>query len=142
MQTIEIRQNKKAVTIMLVLLVAGWLGINYYVYVLKGLKTNTELNFLNIVITGIMAYAIYKGAKRLRSNDPVLIFTKSDLTINEKGNPESFLWLQIIEWKIENDDGTEYLNIQTADTTKKISISWLEKKPREIKELMTEYSRK
>ena len=119
MQTIEIRQNKKAVTIMLVLLVAGWLGINYYVYVLKGLKTNTELNFLNIVITGIMAYAIYKGAKRLRSNDPVLIFTKSDLTINEKGNPESFLWLQIIEWKIENDDGTEYLNIQTADITKK-----------------------
>ena len=127
MQTIEIRQNKKALTIMLVLLVAGWLGINYYVYVLKGLKTNTELNFLNIVITGIMAYAIYKGAKRLRSNDPVLIFTKSDLTINEKGNPESFLWLQIIEWKIENDDGTEYLNIQTADITKKSASRGLKK---------------
>ena len=142
MQTIEIRRNKKALTIMLISSAAVWIGFNYYVYVLKGLKTNTELNIMNLVVTGIMAYSIYIGTKRLRSNDPVLIFTKSDLTINEKGDQESFLWLQIAEWTIENDDGTQYLKIQTADTIKKISISWLEKKPREIKELMTEYSKK
>ena len=142
MQTIEIRQNKKAARIILISPLAAWIGFNYYVYILKGLKTNTALNMMNLVVMGIMAYSIYIGIKRLRSDNPVLIFTKSDLTINENGNPESFLWLQIIEWKIENDDGTKYLKIQTADTTKKVSISWLEKKPREIKELMTEYSRK
>ena len=141
MQTIEIRQNKKALTIMLLLLAAGWIGINCYVYVLKGLKTNTELNILNIVLTGIIAYVIYMGIKRLRSNEPVLILTKSDLTINIKGNPESFLWLQITEWEIGRDE-YDYLLIKTADAKRKVSLAWLEKKPSEIRELLIEYSRK
>lgn len=141
MQTIEIRQNKKAMTIMLVLLGAGWAGLNYYVYIMQGLKTNTELDIINIVLTGIIAYALYMGAKRLRSNEPVLIFTKSDLTINIKGNPESFLWLQITEWEIGRDEN-DFLLIKTADAKRKIYLNWLEKKPGEIRELMIEYSRK
>ena len=141
MQTIEIRQNKKALTIMLALLAAGWIGLNYYIYVLKGLKTNTELNILNIALTGIMAYAIYRGTKKLRSNEPVLIFTKSELTININGDPESFLWLQIIEWEIGRDENY-YLLIKTGDAKRKVSLAWLEKKPAEIRELMIEYSRK
>ncbi|SRR5258705_12778747 len=141
MQTIEIRRNKKALTIMLILLAAVWIGLNYYVYVLKGLKTNMELNILNIVLTAILVYAIYMGANRLKSNEPVLIFTKTDLTINIKGNPESFLWLQITEWEIGREED-DYLLIKTADEKRKISLAWLEKKPGEIRELMIEYSRK
>ncbi|HKC35458.1 MAG TPA: hypothetical protein VKB95_05320 [Chitinophagaceae bacterium] len=141
MQTIEIRRNKKALTIMLILLAAVWIGLNYYVYVLKGLKTNMELNILNIVLTAILVYAIYMGANRLKSNEPVLIFTKTDLTINIKGNPESFLWLQITEWEIGREED-DYLLIKTADEKRKISLAWLEKNPGEIRELMIEYSRK
>jgi len=126
---------------MLALLAAGWIGLNYYIYVLKGLKTNTELNILNIALTGIMAYAIYRGTKKLRSNEPVLIFTKSELTININGDPESFLWLQIIEWEIGRDENY-YLLIKTGDAKRKVSLAWLEKKPAEIRELMIEYSRK
>jgi len=122
---------------MLVLLAGGWIGINYYFFYVKSVKATIELSFWNILLTGIIVYLVYLGAKRLRANDPVLTFTRSDLTINIKGDPESFLWVQITEWEIGRDD---QLLIKTVDTQRSVSLTMLEKKPKEIKELMEEYS--
>lgn len=72
-----------------------------------------------------------------------MIFSKSEIEINEKGKPVSFLWLQIIDWKIEKDQesNTHYLTIQTVDQKKKINISWLDKTPEEIEELLQMYKK-
>lgn len=142
MQTIEIRRDKKALTIMLVLVGGGWIGLTYFIYFSGSLNATTELNIFHIGITAILIYLSYIAAKRLKLNQPLLVLTRSGITINEKGRPESFLWAQITEWKIENDEGGEYLTIKTADKKKKIGISWLEKRSGEIRELIDEYSRK
>ena len=142
MQTIEIRRNKKALRILLVFLGGGWIGITYLIYFSGSIAATTELSVFHIGITAILIYLFYIATKRLKHNEPLLVLTRSGLTINEKGNPETFLWSQITEWEIENDDGGEYLTIKTAATKKKIGISWLEKSSGEIKELMNEYSRK
>ena len=142
MHTTEVRRNKTALFLILVLLVAGWIGVTYLIYFSGALEATTELNILHVVVSVMMAYWIFKATSRLSRNEPVLIFTNSDLTINTRGNPQSFPWLQITEWDIEYDDGGEYLSIKTADKKKKIGISWLDKKSQEIRQLMNEYGKK
>jgi hypothetical protein len=141
MQPIEIRRNKKALKIMLIMVGIGWMGLSYFIYFSGSINTNTELNIFYSGLTVMLIYLFYIAVKRLKFNEPLLVLTKSGITINEKGNPESFLWSQITEWEIENDDGGEYLTIKTAKTKKKLGISWLEKRSGELKELMTEYSK-
>jgi hypothetical protein len=65
----------------------------------------------------------------------------SEIIINDNGSPVSFLWPQIINWKIkkEEDSGTHYLILETAEKTRKINLSWLEKSPTEIEELLRIY---
>jgi len=63
---------------------------------------------------------------------------------NEKGKPASILWPQIIDWKIETekDNNTHYLFVKTADKTRRINISWLDKSAAEIEELLTTFTKK
>ena len=142
MQPIEIRRNKKSLTRMLIMLVIGWAALTYFIYFSGAIKTTTELNIFYSLVTVIIIYLFYISRKRLKLNEPLLILTRTDITINEKGSPESFPWSQITEWEIENDDGGEYLTIKTANTKKRLGISWLEKSSGEIKVLMTEYSKR
>lgn len=65
----------------------------------------------------------------------------SEIIINDKGRPDSFLWHQIIDWTIEKEDdgGTNYLIVKKTEKTRKINISWLEKNPNEIEALFRIY---
>jgi len=141
METIEIRQNKKTLIPMLTVLTAALFGMTYYIYFSGKFDSNNTMKIVYVFLTASLLYAIYIPTKKFFKNEPVLTFSKSEIEINEKGKPVSFLWLQVIDWKIEKeeDGGTHYLTIETADTKKKINISWLDKRPSEIEELLQTY---
>jgi hypothetical protein len=141
METIEIRQNKKTLIPMLAVLTAALFGMTYYIYFSGKFDHNITMKILYVFLAVLLVYAICIPARKFFKNEPVLTFSKSEIEINEKGKPVSLLWLQVIDWKIEKeeDGGTQYLMIETADTKKKINISWLDKRPSEIEELLQAY---
>lgn len=144
MKKIEVRQNKKTLIPMLFLLTIALLGMTYYIFFSGKYDNNNTMKILYVFLNGLLIYAIYIPAKKFLKNEPVLTFSKSEIEINEKGKPISFLWQQIISWKIEKDEdgGTQYLTIETGDTKKKINISWLDKSPNEIEKLINSYKSK
>ena len=144
METIEIKQNKKTLIPMLALLTAALFGMTYYIYFSSTLDNNNTMKILYIFLTASLIYAIYIPIKKFFKNESVLTFSKSGIEINEKGKPISLLWLQIIDWKIEKeeDSGTHYLIVETTDGKRKINISWLDKRPREIEELLHNFNTK
>jgi hypothetical protein len=141
METIEIKQNKKALVPMLVLLTAALLGMVYYIYFSGKFDNKNTMKIVYSILTVSLLYAIYIPVRKFFKNEPVLTFSKSEIEINEKGKAVSFPWLQIIDWKIEKetDGGTHYLIIETIDRKRKINISWLDKRPNEIEELLQKY---
>jgi hypothetical protein len=141
METIEIRQNKKTLIPMLAVLTATLFGMTYYIYFSGKSDNNNTMKIVYVFLTASVLYTIYIPTKKFLKNEPVLTFSKSEIVINEKGKPASFLWLQVIDWNIEKeeDGGTLYLTIETADTKKRINISWLDKRPNEIEQLLQTY---
>lgn len=141
METIEIRQNKKTLIPMLAVLTIALIGMTYYIYFSGKFDNNNTMKIVYVFLTASLLYAIYIPTRKFFINEPVLIFSKSEIEIYEKGKPISFLWLQVIDWKIEKeeDGGTHNLTIETADSKKKINISWLDKRPSEIEELLQTY---
>lgn len=141
METIEIRSNKKRLIPMLVLLFIGTSVATYYVYFSGKVRNSNLLNIVYLLSLASFIYMMYFQLRMLLRNEAVLTFTKSDITINQERKPVSFLWLQIISWEIKKDDSTHYLIIKTSDSTKKINISWLDKKPIEIEKLLYTYKK-
>ena len=142
MEIIEIRQNKKTVIPMLVLLTATLLGVTYYIYFSGKYDNTNTIKILYFFLTAVLIYAIYMPIKKFIKNEPVLTFSKSEIKINEKGKTNSFSWLEVIDWEMEDDDGTTYLIIKTTDSKRIINISWLDKRPNEIKELLQTFKTK
>ncbi len=126
---------------MLALLSAVLLGMTYYIYFSGKYDNNNTMKILYVFLTASLLYSIYIPTRKFLKNEPVLTISKSKIEINEKGKPISLLWLQIIDWKIEKekDGGTHYLTIETAEKKRKINISWLDKRPSEIEELLQTY---
>lgn len=141
METIEIRQNKKRLIPMLAFMTAALLGMTYYIFLSGKFDGIIIIKAVFVVAGGSLAYVIYIAAKKLFKNEPVLIIDRNIITIHEKGKPASYLWQQVTSWKIEKEkDGpTEYLIIKTADSTKKVNISWLDRSPFEIEQLIHQY---
>jgi len=144
METIEIRQNKKTLIPMLVILTIALFGIIYYIFLSRKFNNNNTIKLLYVFLSASLIYAIYVPTRKFIKNEPVLKFSKTELEINEKGKLVSLLWLQVIDWRIEKetDGGTHYLIIETADRTHKLNISWLDKKPSEIEGLLQLYKKR
>lgn len=51
-------------------------------------------------------------------------------------------WKQIIQWKIEDDESTYYLILETHNTQERICISGLDKSREEIESLVKERHQK
>jgi len=129
---------------MLALLTAALILMIYYVYFSGRFSDNNGMKILYFFGGASLLYAIYIPLRKFIGNEPVLTFSRSEIEINEKGKPVSYLWLQVINWSIETDaEGrTHYLVIETEGRKRKINISWLEKKPAEIEALMLTYKPK
>lgn len=126
---------------MLVALSAALLAGIYYVFISRKLKGNTVIEVIYVVVSVSLAYTIIVSARKIFRNEPVLTLSEFDILINDKREPVSILWQQVIDWKIEKDENTHYLVIETPEKRRKINISWLERKPAEIEALITEYKK-
>jgi len=143
METVEIRQNKKTLIPMLVILILALLGMTYYIFLSGKFDNNSTMKLLYVFLTASLIYAIYIPTKKLIKNEPVLKFSNTELEINEKAKSISLLWEQVIDWSIEKeeDGGTHYLIIETAEGKRKINISWLDKSPSKIEEIFQTYKK-
>ena len=139
METIEIRQNKKTLIPMICGLGIALVAMTYYIYFSGKFDNNNTMKLLYVFLTASLLYAIYIPTRKFIKNEPILILAKDSIEIIDKKKTTSIHWLQIRDWKIENDEGTRYLIIDTAEIKKKINISWLDKTPEEIEILITKF---
>ncbi|HYF29606.1 MAG TPA: hypothetical protein VD993_00655 [Chitinophagaceae bacterium] len=138
MQPLVIRYNRKVASLMLAALAIALAVTAYYIYFSGKFGDSQLIKMVYAVLAAGLLYTIYKVAKNLITNKPAITLTKDEIHIHT-GKPVSFLWAQVIDWQVVKDESTTYLIIQTAERTKKVNISWLEKKPAEIELVMEEY---
>ena len=141
MQPIEIRLNKWKWILMLTFLLAGQIAMFYFTFLSGKYDGNTLLKVVTVGVGAWLLYALYFPVKQLIKNEPALILTKSEITISRRGKPDTYLWMQIQGWHLEKDkeNSNRYLILETAEGKKSYSITWLEKSPAEIEELISEY---
>lgn len=94
--------------------------------------------FIGVAIFGYFSYA---SVIKLLMNQPIIVMEKDSIVLNTKKT------ITIQKGEIEQMDVTHvdeigyFLNIKTKDTTHETNISWLDKTPDEIKELIEEYKK-
>lgn len=141
MPTVEIRHNNKRIIPMLILLTAGIIGGSCYIYLSGNFKITNMLILMNIATIVIFIYTLYRPAVKIIKKEPIITLAKEFIQINDN-KPVSFLWVQISNWQIIIEENTHYLVLRTTDQARKVNISWLDKKPGEIEELMNAYKPK
>jgi hypothetical protein len=141
MQPIEIRLNKWIWIPMLTFLLAGQIVMFYITFFTGKFDGNTLLKVVTVGLIGWLLYWLYFPVWQLINNEPVLILSKSEITINRKGKSVTYLWMQIQGWHIEKDkeNSNKFLILETTEGKKSVSITWLTKKPEEIEALISEY---
>lgn len=142
MQPIEIRLNKWKWILMITFLLSGLAAMFYITFFSGKFDDNTLLKAVTVGLIAWLGYWLYFPVRQMIKNEPALTLNKSDITINRKGKPVAYLWSQIQGWHIEKDkeSSNKYLILETTEGKKSVSISWLEKKPAEIEELIIAYS--
>jgi hypothetical protein len=139
METIEIRLRKILTIPMIIILSIGLIGMIYYVYFSGRLNGNQLLKWFYVLFTGFLVYAIYIPARKLIKNEPAIILSKETIGIIEKVKPKFISWAEVIAWKIEKSEDGYFLIIQTHEKTIRTNISWLEKTPGELEQLIGGY---
>lgn len=138
METVEIRFKRSAI----------YVGIGFFTFVCVALlagaafSAEEDKKWLFILVTlaiyGLAMAAFYPSLKKARRNEPYLIFSPRELSIKD-AQEKNFLWIQIIEWTIEEDEGNHYLILRTSEKNERVHISYLEKTPEEIAALIEFY---
>jgi len=144
MQPIEIRQSKKKLISFIVIMFVSQIGLVYLIYFSGNYNLSTTLKVAYAGMLAALIYFLYLPVRKLIKNESVITLTKSDITINVKRKPVTYLWSQIQGWHLEKDkeNSNWYLILETTEGKKSVMISWLEKKPAEIEELIISYSGK
>lgn len=144
MQPIEIRLNKWKWYPMLTLFVVVQILVFHSVFLSGKYDGNILVKAMYVLCVSAMLYFARYPVRQLIKNEPILILSRSEITTSRRGKPVTYLWSQIQSWHIEKDKETsnKYLILETTEGKKSVSISWLEKKPAEIEELISAYSGK
>lgn len=124
---------------MLALLTLVFIPMLCYIYFSGKFDNNMLVKGLYAFMGCSLAYVLFVQIKKLIDNKPILIFSNESLEIADGKIMRSFSWEQIFDWKIENDNGTHYLIIDTDAKKKRFNISWLERSAAEIEKLLFEY---
>jgi hypothetical protein len=140
MNTIEIKQRKKlvapfiSVCILIMLITAG--GI----FLTDKYKDDTMKKVSFVVGLTVFAYLIYSPVKKLVKNQPIIILTDDSIVLYD-AKQVVIRKEKIIEIDVAFVDETGYfLNIKTENETHKTNISWLDRTPNEIKDLIKKYA--
>ena len=99
----------------------------------------TKISFF--IGVAIFGYFTYSPVMKLLMNHPIIVIEKDSIVLNTKKS------ITIRKSEIEHIDVTHvdevghFLNIKTKDTTHETNISWLDKTPDEIRELIEGYTK-
>jgi len=121
---------------MLIAFFIGFVGLNYSAFFLD---KRVELKIISIPFGLLLIRAIFLGGKKLIKNEAILTIMDSGIDINEKGRIISLDWTEVDDCKINLSDDTNHLIIKTWNQRRKIDITWLDKKPEEIEEIISQY---
>jgi hypothetical protein len=141
METIEIRQNKKLVIPFLAIAILIIIASTCYIFFSSQFVDRIYFKILSIVLNVFLIIGLYHNFKKAIKGEPILTFDSNGIKINDTIQPIMFPWSQIIYWSIDkdNDGPTEYLIIKSHEKSKKVNISWLDKRPKDIEEIVTNY---
>lgn len=140
MDTIEIRQRKKMVVpfigfcMLIMLITAG--GI-FFTDKYKD-DTTEKVSFMVGLI--LFAYLMYSPIKKLIKDQPIITLTDDSIVLHMT-KPVVIPKKNILEIDVTYVEETGYfLTIKTENETHETNISWLDKTPDEIKDLIKRYS--
>ncbi|NOS94497.1 MAG: hypothetical protein HOP30_21505, partial [Cyclobacteriaceae bacterium] len=104
-------------------------------------KEDTSSKIYFLLSTLFLGYILYHPVKKLLKNEPILVFDDESIT-HYNPKPVNIQKDQIVqtEVKLIDDDGY-FLFIKTKQTEYKISISWLDKSPEEVQEILKNYEK-
>jgi hypothetical protein len=138
MKRIEIKQRKKMVVPFLLLGISVLLITSYGIFFTEyGNDTTKKIGFF--VGLAVFGYFAYSAIRKLVKNQPVIVLDRHSIMLHT--NTE----VTIPKSEIENiqvtylEETGYFLNIKTKNTTYETNISWLDKTPDEIKELIKDY---
>jgi len=142
MEPIEIRLNPTRLIFSILMLLIPLGAGTYYIYFSGKFHKTTELfDIMSLLMLAFIAYFLYHPIRMLINKEPILTLTRTDITINQRRKPVTFLWQQITKWEIIKEEGYKILIVHTAETAKKVNLSSLEMKPAEIEELLMKYKK-
>ena len=140
MDTIEIKQKKKMVVpfigfCILTMLITAGIGFFTDKY-----KDDTTSKVSSIVGFILFAYLLYSPIKKLIKNQPIIILTDDSIVLHMT-KPVVIPKKNIMEIDVTYVEEMGYfLTIKTEKETHETNISWLDKTPDEIKDLIKKYS--
>ena len=139
MDTIEIKQRKKMVVpfigfcILIMLITAG------VFFLTDKYKDDTRGKVFFLTGLILFAYMIYFPIKKLIKNQPIIVLTDDSIVLHMT-KPVVIPKNNILEIDVTYvEDSGYFLNIKTENKTHQTNISWLDKTPNEIKDLIKKY---
>ena len=141
MDKVEIKQRNKIIIPFLLIGTVTILGSGIGIFFTEKYKEDATIKISFFVGLAIFCYFIYLPVRKLIKNQSIIVFETDSIILNTNKR------IIFKKEEIENisvtyvDETGYFLNIQTKETTHKTNISWLDKTPNEIKELITSYGK-
>jgi len=144
METIEIGYNKKYLTLLGTGVLIAILAMNYTTFFTHYFEDRYKYVFIwKIVAIALTIYVIIdlrKFLNRIKKKKPYIIISKTGFSFYKKDVQISYKWSDITGWDISrSSENNTYLTLLASGNNEKIDVSWLDKKPKQIVELIQHY---
>jgi hypothetical protein len=139
MNEIKIYAKKKPVYLSIALNLLFIIGCACYIIFSKDSRNRTLVFFSLVGLILYLGYETYLIVEKKRKQIPTIIISDFALEVTETLKTNTYLWKDILDWKIQKEDNTDYLILLTIEKAKsKIDLSFLDKTPFEIEQLIKE----
>jgi hypothetical protein len=136
MRRVEIKQRKKMVVPFLLIGTVIMAVICFGIFFSEKYKDDLSKQISFFVGVAIFSYFIYSPVRKLINDQPIIVFDTDSIILNTHKRV-TIQKKEIEDLSVTYIEETGYfLNIKTKDTTHETNISWLDKTPDEIKELI------
>ncbi|GGF16600.1 hypothetical protein [Flavobacterium limi] len=141
MNKIEIRQRKKILLLFLLITTVIIVVTGFGVFFSEKYKENTTTKISFFIGVVLFCCFMYSPVRKLMNNQAIIIFDTDSIILNTNF-PVTIKTKEIEGLSVTYVDEKGYfLNIKTKETTHETNISWLDKTPDEIKELIKVYEK-
>ncbi|MBI3232081.1 MAG: hypothetical protein HYZ51_03320 [Candidatus Doudnabacteria bacterium] len=136
MRRVEVRQRKKMVVTFLLIGAIIMAVTGFGIFFSENYKDDATTQISFFVGVAIFSYFIYSPVTKLIKDQPIIVFDTGSIILN---TPKR---VTIQKEEIEDvsvtyiEETGYFLNIKAKDITHEINISWLDKTPEEIQELI------